>query len=69
MATAPNNQAMDVVIEWLNAMRRGDRDAIAECFRPNVTWRGIVSDAVCHDRTECSRTALPSARRGPRRSS
>jgi ketosteroid isomerase-like protein len=52
MATAPNNQAVGVVIEWLDAMRRGDRGAIAECFRPNVTWRGIVSDAVCRDRTE-----------------
>jgi ketosteroid isomerase-like protein len=52
MATAPNNQAVSLVIEWLDAMRRGDRDATAECFRPNVTWRGIVSDAVCRDRTE-----------------
>jgi ketosteroid isomerase-like protein len=52
MATAPNNQAVGVVIEWLHAMRRGDRDAIAECFRPDVTWRGIVSDAVCRDRAE-----------------
>jgi ketosteroid isomerase-like protein len=33
-------------------MRRGDRDAIARCFRADVTWRGIVSDAVCRDRAE-----------------
>ena len=52
MATAPNSRAVGVVIEWLDAMRRGDRDAIAACFRPAVIWRGIVPDAVCHDRTE-----------------
>jgi ketosteroid isomerase-like protein len=52
MSTAPNNHAMAVVIEWLDAMRRGDRDAVTECFRPDVTWRGIVPDAVCRGRTE-----------------
>jgi ketosteroid isomerase-like protein len=52
MATAPNNEAVSIVIEWLDAMRRGDCDATAECFRPSVTWRGIVPDAVCRDRIE-----------------
>jgi len=52
MATAPNHQALGVVVEWLDAMRRGDRDALVECFWPDVTWRGIVPDAVCRDRAE-----------------
>jgi ketosteroid isomerase-like protein len=52
MATASNDQMVAVVIEWLDAMRRGDRDALAECFRPDATWRGIMPDAVCHDRAE-----------------
>jgi len=52
MSAAPNNEAVAVVIAWLDAMRRGARDALADCFRPDVTRRGIVPDAVCHDRTE-----------------
>jgi hypothetical protein len=32
MSTAPNHQAVGVLIEWLDAMRRGDRDTLAECL-------------------------------------
>jgi hypothetical protein len=71
MATAPNNQAGSVVIDWLDAMRRGDRDAVAECFRPGVTGRGIVPDAsavTVRRCWTCSSTVLPLGRRARRRS-
>ena len=59
------------MIAWLDAMRRGARDALADCFRPDVTRRGIVPDAVCHDRTEALDMLdreLPSGRRERKRS-
>ena len=41
-----------VLIAWLDAMRRADLQAVAELFAPDVVWRGVPADAICHDRTE-----------------
>ena len=44
--------AIEVVVGWMDAMRRGDLDAVASWFDPTVTWQGIPSDAVCRNRDE-----------------
>jgi hypothetical protein len=41
-----------VVVAWLDAMRRGDLDAVAELFVADVVWRGVPADAICHNRDE-----------------
>ena len=43
--------AMEAVVGWLDAMRRGDIDAAAEWFDPQVSWRGL-GDSVCRNRAE-----------------
>jgi SnoaL-like domain len=44
--------AIEAVVGWMDAMRRGDLSAAAQWFDPRVTWRGIPGDAVCRDREE-----------------
>src|SRR4051794_30893367 len=41
-----------VLVAWLDAMRRGDLEALAELYAPGVVWRGVPADAICHDRRE-----------------
>jgi ketosteroid isomerase-like protein len=41
-----------VLVAWLDAMRRGDLDAVTELFAPDVVWRGVPADAICHNRAE-----------------
>lgn len=41
--------AIEVVVGWLDAMRRADLAAAAGWFDPKVTWRGIPEDALCRD--------------------
>src|SRR3954447_21592790 len=41
-----------VLVAWLDAMRRGDLEALAELYAPDVVWRGVPADAICHNRRE-----------------
>jgi limonene-1,2-epoxide hydrolase len=43
---------LDIVVGWLDAMRRGDADDVERWFDPDVTWRGVRDAAVCRNRTE-----------------
>jgi ketosteroid isomerase-like protein len=43
---------LEVVVAWLDAMRRRDLGAVEEVLEPDVVWRGLPADAVCHDRAE-----------------
>jgi limonene-1,2-epoxide hydrolase len=43
---------LDVVVGWLDAMRRGDLEEVERWFDPNVTWRGVRDAAVCRNRDE-----------------
>lgn len=47
-----HSNALEVVVGWLDAMRRGDLEAAAGWFDPHVTWRGVGDAAVCGDREE-----------------
>jgi limonene-1,2-epoxide hydrolase len=44
--------AIEAVVGWMDAMRRGDLAAAAQWFDPQVTWRGIPADAICGNRDE-----------------
>lgn len=43
--------AIEAVVGWLDAMRRGDIDAAAGWFDPQVGWRG-VGGSVCRNRAD-----------------
>jgi limonene-1,2-epoxide hydrolase len=45
-------EPMDVVVGWLDAMRRGDVDEVTRWLDPGVTWRGVRDAAVCRNRDE-----------------
>jgi ketosteroid isomerase-like protein len=48
----PQHQPLQVLVAWLDAMRRQDLQALSRCYAPGVVWRGVAPDAVCHDREE-----------------
>jgi limonene-1,2-epoxide hydrolase len=45
-------EPIDAVVGWLDAMRRGDLDAVEDWLDPQVTWRGVRAAAVCHNRDQ-----------------
>ena len=49
--TTPRER-LEVVVAWLDAMRRADLAAVEAILEPTVTWRGLPADAVCQDRDE-----------------
>src|SRR6058998_3676377 len=50
MSTARDN--LEVVVAWLDAMRRADLAAVEAVLESTVVWRGLPAGAVCHDRDE-----------------
>ena len=50
MSTARDN--LEVVVPWLDAMRRADLAAVEAVLESTVVWRGLPAGAVCHDRDE-----------------
>jgi limonene-1,2-epoxide hydrolase len=64
-----HSNAIEVVVGWLDAMRRGDLESVAECFDPQVIWSGVPDDAICRNRDEVIdmlRTALTPCPDDPR---
>jgi limonene-1,2-epoxide hydrolase len=43
---------LDVVVGWMDAMRRGAIDEVERWLDPEVTWRGVRDAAVCRNRHE-----------------
>jgi limonene-1,2-epoxide hydrolase len=43
---------LDVVVGWMDAMRRGDLDEVTRWLDPDITWRGVRDAAVCRNRDE-----------------
>ena len=43
---------LDVVVGWLDAMRRGDLDEVTRWLDPDITWRGVRDADVCRNRDE-----------------
>jgi ketosteroid isomerase-like protein len=50
VARAPRSNIEIIWSDWLDAMRRGDLDALAARLAPEVTHRGVRPDLVCPDR-------------------
>jgi limonene-1,2-epoxide hydrolase len=44
--------SLDVVVGWMDAMRRGDLEEIKRWLDPQITWRGVRDAAVCRGRDE-----------------
>jgi ketosteroid isomerase-like protein len=48
-----HEQAQDnlkLVLDWIDALRRGDIDAIAERFDPEVAWVDVAGGVACNGR-------------------
>ena len=43
---------LDVVVGWMDAMRRGALDEVEGWLDPEVTWRGVRDAAICTNRDE-----------------
>jgi limonene-1,2-epoxide hydrolase len=43
---------LDVVVGWMDAMRRGDIEEVERWLDPDITWRGVRNRAVCRNRDE-----------------
>jgi ketosteroid isomerase-like protein len=43
---------LQLVLDWIDALRRGDIDAIADRFHPDVTWEDVAGDLACEGREQ-----------------
>src|SRR5262245_28177569 len=43
---------LQLVLDWIDAMRRGDVDAIAERFHTDVAWRDLTGGLACTGREQ-----------------
>lgn len=43
---------LQLVLDWIDALRRGDIDAIAERFHPDVAWVDGAGTPSCEGREE-----------------
>jgi hypothetical protein len=44
--------AIEAIVGWMDAVRRANLDAAADWFDLQVTWRGMLGDAICRDRED-----------------
>jgi limonene-1,2-epoxide hydrolase len=49
---APERENLSLVVVWLDALRRGDPEAVKELLAPDVVWQGVPDDAECRSRDE-----------------
>jgi ketosteroid isomerase-like protein len=50
-----HEQAQDnlkLALDWIDALRRGDVDAIAERFHPDVAWEDVTGGLACEGREQ-----------------
>jgi limonene-1,2-epoxide hydrolase len=47
-----STEPIEVVVGWMDAMRRGDLTEVAAWLHPEVTWRGVRDAAICRNRDE-----------------
>ncbi|MFL5957827.1 MAG: nuclear transport factor 2 family protein [Solirubrobacterales bacterium] len=51
-----NRHNIELLIAWLDALRRRDLPALTERLDPQATWQGVRLDLVCHGREEIVQT-------------
>jgi len=49
---------IELLISWLDALRRRDLPALTERLDPQTTWQGVRPDLVCHGREEVVETVV-----------
>ena len=43
---------MELLLDWIGALRAGDLDAVAELLAPDVAWQGMTGDLRCSGRAD-----------------
>src|SRR5262249_32205685 len=43
---------LELVLDWIDALRRNDVDAIAERFHPEVAWEDVAGGTACEGREQ-----------------
>ena len=49
---ASMRQDLDVVLDWITALRKGDLKRITDLLHPDVTWQGLTHDLVVAGRAD-----------------
>lgn len=52
MTRTTTRRNLELVMTWLDAMRRKDLDDALACFAPDVVWEGLVPGVECRDRDD-----------------
>ena len=52
MTKTANRATIEIVMAWLDAMRRKDVDAAVACFAPEVVWDGLIPGVECANRDQ-----------------
>jgi hypothetical protein len=52
MTSTKSRANIEIVIAWLDAMRRKDLDAALAYFAPDVAWEGLVDGVECSNRDD-----------------
>jgi ketosteroid isomerase-like protein len=52
MSTDPVEANLELVLDWIDALRRGDVDSIAERFDPDVAWEDVAGSVACEGRDQ-----------------
>lgn len=50
--SAPTQHDLDVVLDWITALRKGDLERITALLHPDVTWQGLNDDLVLAGRAD-----------------
>ena len=48
----PEDNIKTILVDWLDALRRHDLDAVERRMAPEVFWQGIREELVCEDRDQ-----------------
>ena len=49
---ASTQHDLDVVLDWITALRKGDLERITDLLHPDVTWQGLTRDLVLAGRAD-----------------
>jgi limonene-1,2-epoxide hydrolase len=43
---------LELVLDWIDALRRSDIDSLADRFHPDVTWQDVAGSIACRGRDQ-----------------
>jgi ketosteroid isomerase-like protein len=52
MASNETEANLELALDWLDALRRGDVDSIVERFHPDVDWVAVSGEVACEGREQ-----------------